>query len=86
RDTPYLIAFLEKILKKNLIKELLINHLDHMISEATIFYENELFSSPIGGNPSPTENSSNPVPVKNQIQYWSHWCDPYLRYIDLLMG
>jgi len=86
RDTPYLIAFLEKILKKNLIKELLINHLDHMISEATIFYENELFSSPIGGNPSPTENSSNPIPVKNQIQYWSHWCDPYLRYIDLLMG
>ena len=24
------------------------------------------------------ETARNPVPVKNPIQWWSQWCDPYM--------
>jgi hypothetical protein len=51
-----------------------------MVSEAAIGYCSELFSLPVGGNPSPGPEAENPVPVKNPAQYWSHWCDPYLEH------
>ncbi|MEM1574108.1 MAG: hypothetical protein QXY96_06510 [Candidatus Methanomethylicaceae archaeon] len=82
RDTPYLIKFLERIGKENEIKGILLNNLDHMISEGVIFYINEIFGHAIGKNPSPKGLSMNPIPLKNPAQYWSHWCDPYLgRFI-----
>ncbi|MEM0232302.1 MAG: hypothetical protein QXG78_04280, partial [Candidatus Methanomethyliaceae archaeon] len=77
-DTPYLIKFLERIGKENEIKGILLNNLDHMISEGVIFYINEIFGHAIGKNPSPKGLSMNPIPLKNPAQYWSHWCDPYL--------
>ena len=59
----------------------LVNNLDHMVSEGAIGYVSELFSLPVGLNPHESgEYSRNPVPVKNYAQYWSHWCDPYIEY------
>jgi hypothetical protein len=78
RDTPYLIKLLEEAGED--IHGLLLTNLDHMVSEAAIGYCSELFSLPVGGNPSPGPEAENPVPVKNPAQYWSHWCDPYLEH------
>jgi glycogen debranching enzyme len=81
RDTPYLIKLLERIGRYDVIKGLLISNLDHQMGEGTIFYNHELFSLPLGKNPKPVnEFKENPVPVKNPIQFWSQWVDPYLKY------
>lgn len=81
RDTPYLIKLLERIRRYDVIKGLLISNLDHQMSEGVIFYNHELFSLPLGKNPNPVnEFKENVVPVKNPIQFWSHWVDPYLKY------
>ncbi|MEM3552474.1 MAG: hypothetical protein QXE15_02435, partial [Candidatus Bathyarchaeia archaeon] len=83
RDTPYLIKLLEKL---NLnVKGLLLSNLDHMLTEGIFGYCSELFSLPIGKNPSPTFESNNPIPVKNPAQYWSHWCDPYIDHLTNLL-
>ncbi|MEM0317953.1 MAG: hypothetical protein QW462_05520 [Candidatus Nezhaarchaeales archaeon] len=79
RDTPYLMEIMKELGMD--LYGILINNLDHMISEGAIGYANELFSLPVGTNPHPSgELSLNPVPVKNYAQYWSHWCDPYIEY------
>ena len=78
RDTPYLIEFMRAISAD--VEGVLLNNLDHMVAEGAIGYSSELFSAPLGGNPSPAGASENPVPVKNPAQYWSHWCDPYLEH------
>lgn len=79
RDTPYLIEIMRALSMETY--GILINNLDHMVSEGAIGYVNELFSLPVGQNPSPIKDwSFNPVPVKNYAQYWSHWCDPYINY------
>ncbi|MEM1546439.1 MAG: hypothetical protein QXY40_03605 [Candidatus Methanomethylicia archaeon] len=78
RDTPYLIEFMKKLSMD--VKGILLNNLDHMVCEGAVGYVSELFSLPLGVNPSPSIYSMNPVPVKNPAQYWSHWCDPYLDY------
>ncbi|MGQ9469933.1 MAG: amylo-alpha-1,6-glucosidase [Nitrososphaerales archaeon] len=81
RDTPYVIKLLERIEKYDVIKGFLISNLDHQMSEGTIFYNHELFSLPLGKNPySVNEFKDNPVPVKNPIQFWSQWVDPYLKH------
>ncbi len=81
RDTPYLIKLLERIGRYDVIKGFLISNLDHQMGEGTIFYNNELFSLPLGKNPYPVNGfKDNPVPVKNPIQFWSQWIDPYLEY------
>lgn len=78
RDTPYLIKFLERIDKEEEINGILLNNLDHMVSEGAIFYINEIFGHAVGKNPFPKSIDMNPIPLKNPAQYWSHWCDPYL--------
>jgi hypothetical protein len=82
RDTPYLIALMEMVGEDP--TGILLNNLDHMVSEGMIGYCGEIFSLPVGNNPTPTPGSSNPVPVKNPAQYWSHWCDPYLKHLKKL--
>jgi hypothetical protein len=79
RDTPYLIKYLQIIGRSDLVKEVLESNLEHQMKEGAIFYSNELFSLPEGRNPSPTETCGNPVPIKNPIQFWSNFCDDYLR-------
>jgi glycogen debranching enzyme len=81
KSTPYLIKLLRMLKEKETIRQILINTLDHQMSEAAIFYSQELFSRPHGNNPHPdNETSYNPVPVKNPIQFWSQWCDAFLDF------
>ncbi|MFP3235163.1 MAG: glycosyltransferase family 4 protein [Nitrososphaeria archaeon] len=77
RDTPYLMEYMRSLSMD--VDGILLNNLDHMLAEGALGYSSELFSAPLGGNPSPSGASGNPVPVKNPAQYWSHWCDPYLE-------
>lgn len=78
RDNPYLIKYLNIIGEERKAKEILDSNLWHQMDEEAIFYNNELFSLPEGKNPNPTKISNDPVPVKNPIQLWSHFCDDYL--------
>jgi glycogen debranching enzyme len=80
RSTPYLIKLLRLLHEDKLIRDILINSLDHQMSECAIFYNQELFSRAFGNNAHPNvATSQNPVPVKNPIQLWSQWCDAYLE-------
>jgi len=82
RETPYFIKLLEYMGLELEIRGILLNNLDHMISEGALLYANELFGHPVGRNPYPSELSASPIPLKNPAQYWSHWCDPYIdRFI-----
>jgi glycogen debranching enzyme len=83
RSTPYLIKLLRLLGEDEVIREILINTLDHQMSEAAIFYNQELFSKPAGNNPRPDERTGeNPVPVKNPVQFWSHWCDAFIEFFE----
>lgn len=83
RSTPYLIQLLRILGRDQVIRQILLNNLDHQSTEAAIFYNQELFSRPLGNNPNPQEiTQDNPVPVKNPIQFWSQWCDPFLDYMN----
>ncbi len=80
RSTPYLIKLLRILNEDDTAREILINNLDHQMSECAIFYNQELFSPAFGNNAHPNGTTSqNPVPVKNPIQFWSQWCDAYLE-------
>jgi hypothetical protein len=54
--------------------------LDHQQNESAVMYNSELFSLAIGKNPAGIE-SENPLPVKNPIQLWSQWVQPYIDYL-----
>ena len=85
RDTPYVARLFEITGDRDTVRELLISNLEHQMNEGAIYYNNELFSLPEGKNPEPHYPTSNyPVPVKNQIQYWSQWCDIYIENRNLL--
>jgi hypothetical protein len=79
RDTPYLIKYLKIIGREDLVKEILDSNLEHQTDEGAVFYCNELLSLPEGRNPSPTQTSNKPIPVKNPMQLWSQFCDDYLN-------
>jgi glycogen debranching enzyme len=79
RVTPYLIRLLRMLGQQATVQELLKTNLGHQMEEAAVFYNNEMLSLPEGENPFPdAETERNPVPVKNPIQWWSQWCDPYM--------
>ena len=83
RSTPYLIHLLRMLGHITEIKSLLLNTLDHQMSEGAVFYNHELFGRPIGNNPfAEMETQYNPVPVKNPIQYWSQWCDVFVEFFE----
>jgi hypothetical protein len=67
RDTPYLIRLLEITGDKMTIDGLLASNLRHQMEEGFVFYNAELFS-----------DDHDLVPVKNPVQWWSQWVDPYL--------
>ena len=55
RSLPYLIRLLEMtrdLDDRLMIGDLLVNTLDHQMSEGAVFYTHELFSLPLGNNPS----------------------------------
>ena len=83
RSTPYLIKLLRLLGDKETIEQILINTLDHQMSEAAVFYNQELLALPLGNNPHPEEPTcQNPVPVKNPVQFWSQWCDAYVEHFE----
>lgn len=82
RSTPYLLKLLDLLNESETAKQILINTLDHQMTEGAIFYNQELFSKPCGNNPHPEKTSRNPVPVKNPIQFWSQWCDPMITFFS----
>ncbi len=73
RDTPYLTHLLQKTGEFETIKQILISNLEHQMSESAILYNSELFSS---------ENDL--IPMKNPVQWWSQWCDPYINFQEIL--
>jgi hypothetical protein len=81
RSTPYLVRLLRFLGEEELVRQLVLNTLDHQVTEGAIFFNHELFSRPFGNNPCPDPvTRSNPVPVKNPIQFWSQWCDPMIDF------
>jgi glycogen debranching enzyme len=83
RSTPYLIKLLQHLGEQETIEQLLINTLDHQITEGAIFYNHELLSRPCGNNAHTCEQTHrNPVPVKNPIQFWSQWCDAFVGFFS----
>jgi hypothetical protein len=67
RDTPYLIRLLELTGDRATVSGLLASNLRHQMEEGFVFYNQELFSG-----------EDDRVPVKNPVQWWSQWVDPYL--------
>ncbi|MDI6810997.1 MAG: amylo-alpha-1,6-glucosidase, partial [archaeon] len=72
RDTPYLIRLLRYAgeIEQETVDGLLRSNLNHQMNESFVFYNNELFSPDNGAM----------VPVKNPVQFWSQWVDPFLVY------
>lgn len=84
RSTPYLIRLLRLLGQDSRARLLALNALDHQMTEAAIFYNQELLALPTGNNPHPVEIlAGNPVPVKNPIQFWSQWCDAIIECFSI---
>jgi len=73
RDTPYLIRILRAAgkVEKETVAGLLRSNLEHQMNESFVFYNSELFS----------QDNGEMVPVKNPVQFWSQWVDPYIFYL-----
>jgi hypothetical protein len=67
RDTPYLIRLLSISGEVALAEQLLESNLRHQTEEGFVFYNQELFSC-----------DHDWAPVKDPVQWWSQWVDPYL--------
>lgn len=67
RDTPYLIRLLSLAGETGLMDQLLVSNLRHQMEEGFVFYNQELFSCDLDW-----------TPVKDPVQWWSQWVDPYL--------
>ncbi|HEY3423098.1 MAG TPA: hypothetical protein VGK13_08035, partial [Methanocellaceae archaeon] len=67
RDTPYLIRLLSLAGETGLTDQLLSSNLRHQMEEGFVFYNQELFSC-----------DHDWTPVKDPVQWWSQWVDPYL--------
>jgi glycogen debranching enzyme len=70
RDTPYLIRLLRQqgARESVTVQGLLQSNLAHQMEEGFVFYHSELFSPDNGAM----------TPVKNPVQFWSQWVDPFL--------
>ena len=70
RDTPYLIRILRAAgeVEKETVEGILRSNLEHQMNEGFVFYNSELFSP----------DKREMVPVKNPVQFWSQWVDPYI--------
>ena len=68
RDTPYLIRLLSMAGEAGLVDQLLESNLRHQMEEGFVFYNQELFSC-----------DHDWTPVKDPVQWWSQWVDPYLE-------
>jgi hypothetical protein len=71
RDTPYLIRLLRQqgARESATVQGLLQSNLAHQMEEGFVYYHSELFSPDNGAM----------TPVKNPVQFWSQWVDPFLE-------
>lgn len=87
RDTPYLINILQRLGREEEVNAILVNNLDHMVSEGALLYSSEIFGFAASGEARLQGQRAAEVsliPLKNPAQYWSHWCDPYIgRFIEV---
>lgn len=85
RDNPYLVGLAKLCGKGELVRGVLLNALDHQQAEGAVFYNQELFSLAEGQNPhhppasASVRGAHNPIPVKNPVQYWSQFCDAFIK-------
>ena len=68
RDTPYFVRLLRLTGDTATAEALLASNLRHQMEEGFVFYNQELFSC-----------DNDLVPVKDPVQWWSQWVDPYLE-------
>jgi len=71
RDTPYLIRILRavgEVEEETVVEGILRSNLEHQMNEGFVFYNSELFSP----------DNGEMTPVKNPVQFWSQWVDPYI--------
>ena len=83
RDAPYLYDLALRLGEVEVAKEILVSNLEASVDEGAIFHLNELYSLPLGVNPSPGQRCEDPVPVKNASQLWNLWSDAYLGALRL---
>lgn len=69
RDTPYLLRLFRAAGMMDDVKDILENNLVHQMDEGFVGYNSELFSIDPTGL----------TPVKNPVQWWSQWCDEFLK-------
>jgi len=69
RDTPYLLRLFRAAGLRDEVKAILKNNLAHQMDEGFVGYNSELFSI----------DPSGLTPVKNPVQWWSQWCDEFLK-------
>jgi hypothetical protein len=74
RDTPYLIRLLRLTGDTVTAEALLASNLRHQMEEGFVFYNQELFSCDRD-----RDHDRGLVPVKDPVQWWSQWVDPYLE-------
>ncbi|MFB6076370.1 MAG: hypothetical protein ABEK17_04465 [Candidatus Aenigmatarchaeota archaeon] len=70
--TPYLLNFYKHLGKENLAEQLIINLLDHQITEGALFYPHSSFKP---------KYESNPVPETNSISISSNYMGPFLGFM-----
>ena len=83
RDIPYLIRLASALGKRKIVKELIDNLLEVLVTESSIFHVNELYALAEGENPC-QGGSKDPVPVKNISQLWNFPCDVILKALGVL--
>jgi len=78
RDTAYGLRLLQDLGDAETVRALRESNLEHQQREGVLFYSHELFSlMPPGNGPHRLEAGHHLVPVKNPMQWWSQWCDPF---------
>jgi len=85
RDSHWLWRLLADLAMPEACGELLASALEHQQREGVLFYNHELFSLPDGSKDEFRRLTGQwLVPVKNPMQWWSQWCDPFLQRADNL--
>jgi hypothetical protein len=68
---PGLIKILRYAGEIEIVDGILGSDLEHQMNESFVFYNSELFSP----------HNGEMVPVKNPVQFWPQWLDPYISYL-----
>ncbi|MFB6076050.1 MAG: hypothetical protein ABEK17_02805 [Candidatus Aenigmatarchaeota archaeon] len=70
--TPYLLEFYKQLGKENLSEQLIVNLLDHQLTEGALFYPHSSFKP---------KYENNPIPETNSISLSSNYMEPFLGFM-----